>query len=588
MNHMRARTSRGPGKGQEGRLWAGRVQPAPDCALGKCPFGPLDPHRKGGNPGKTDSGAMGRARVFGSKGPRSRKAPVRAGGARRDGGQMLLLSGVLLVLGFVILGTTLVQLQGMEGGTERTQRDNVMRTAEELVAGLNQTIQDSMVIGETNTTSFKETLRGAEASFRDNAVRAGLYASVQLVVDPPQDIFWRESRCMGYNPDASEGGIIVGWEEGSFDESIAGAVYHIHLTDGKQSFRTDLYVKLLDCARVEVFSHMRDAQPQTQFGHLKNHTHSRHLDGQYMNLTEEEDHETLIELQTGPSIREDSVTTNWLASGDFEELFNEYQYQSSASLTPRYVRWYVDPPPIMQPGDELSNVTVDLTAWRNFDPATLRPENLYLRVWYDNVLTPDIEILVPLTSSEDWEPGTEWENKNLTIELPNGPSGNLNWTYDEIINSQFEFLVKKEGIGHNSGFRIWADMFEMSGGLMSFAGYRIDATFEWQNVPPVYTDHKLQLRYNVTDATPEEGFHLYVRDAQVAGSPWSLLYNMTTTWGHGEWREAIIEEDEHGQPLPNHPEFRIVDSIHLDNWPVLDQDSVRIDLMRLISRLPGT
>jgi hypothetical protein len=510
---------------------------------------------------------------------------------------MLLLSGVLLLLGFVVLGTTMVQLQGLEGSTERTQRDSLMETAEDLIAGLNQTIRDSIVIGETNVTSFHAALRNAEASLRDNAVRAGVYASVSLAVEEIEDleeIFWRPSRCIGYNKAESEDGLVLGWVADTFEESIAGAVYDIHITDGRQSFRSKVYIQIVDCADIEITS--RHTTMRIFHGTVENATAMHQADGKSATLTEELDEDTMVYVSVHPTVNSTSIkVANWNRQYDLLKLDGSYTNKPSRSSSlpdNNYFYFKLDPPERMGPHDTIPNLTLEVTGYKNLVYSVLHPQNIYLRVF---------------------ENQTEYEAKNHTIEevvflptlipqtvevvLEGLHSADEPWTYDQIVDSVWELRLNG---AHYPSQHYYIDHFNMTGSMLMAQGYRLNLTLDWQNIPPQYGDHEIHLRYKLDPATPEEGFHLKVRDLDgvIADGDWMLVHNMTDTmgepgycmgWDDGWCSITVDSWDLWGQNetwwIPNKPEFWIVDSIINDNWIPIDQDRLFIDHLYIDSRL---
>lgn len=530
-----------------------------------------------------------------ARSPRTRSLGAfwRGGGSRRDGGQMLLLSGVLIVMGFLVMGTTLVQLQGMEGSTERTQRDSLMETARELIAGLNQTIRDSVIVGETNITSFQETLRNAEANLRDNAVRSGVYASVKLAADDLADlehIFWRDSRCIGYNPQGSEDGVIVGWERTSFQESIAGAVYDIHITDGRQSFRSLVYVKIMDCARIEITS----VQTTIGIGHgtVTDPTAMRLPDGIATTLTEELDMDTIVEVMVHPTVIEDTIDVEgWNNPKRLLKLDGDFTGMPSRSSSLPANNWFhfqIDPPERMKPDETLPNITLEVTGYRERDNSLLYPQDLYLNV-YPNKSA--VGTLAPLVSKKVVLPVGSDASASQTVEIVLEELVALTgeWTYDQIVDSFWELTVF--GV-HQPSQAYHIDHFNMTGGLMMSQGYRLDVELDWQDIPFQYSDHEVHLKYSLDGQTVDEGFLLLVRDRDgvLGGGDWMEVHNMTDTGG--AWLDLTFTTAEAPDgslhPVPNRLQFRIMDTIITDNWEPEDQDTLQIEHLYVTSRLQGS
>jgi hypothetical protein len=512
----------------------------------------------------TDAPSVGRNR---RPGPRALRGDTR--------GHFLVVSGVLLVVGFVLFSTTLSHSVTLEEATERAQGGDLVHEVDALMAAMDRAVADQAWGGELNVTEFAAIARAVERAAHDHAARSGIFASVRLALNPDLETFWRADRCLGYDPDESSEGVIVGWDRDSLEHSIVGAVYEVHVSDGSRSLRFAYYVQLRPCAADEIYTHARGWS--STIGLLTNLPGSHVLAGQ-MDLTEEQDWSTLVFELVRPSINTSSyLTHHWSQAHRIAAEDGQSAVHPSQSTSRNYLGFSLIPPARLKVDDRLEEVTVQVVA--RHDVAPVNPQDLYLRVWptkpanLNNPPAPAISRVVgPLSTSL----------QTFNLNLPTGPQGAAGWGHAEIENAWFEFTVLGT---HNPNRKIEVDYFKMEGGFWTFSAYRMNVRLEWPAIPPVYGDHELALHYRVAPGTPAEGFRLEVRDAADPASEWTLVHNMTDTSGEPDGVRIVAYPSATDPALPNRMEFRIVDTDHADNWDPEDEDTVEIIFMRIVSRL---
>jgi hypothetical protein len=158
---------------------------------------------------------------------------MRGAGLRGDEeGNLLVLAGVFLVLGFVVLASTVSHMQGRDAADSGAQREGVVMTLEDLLGTLEASLGGLAVKGHTNTTEFGLMKEALERVLQEEAARAGLY--IEFVADSSDPSVWRRpDRCYAYSVTETRDGIVVGYAEDDFKKTIAGVSYLIHGTDGK-------------------------------------------------------------------------------------------------------------------------------------------------------------------------------------------------------------------------------------------------------------------------------------------------------------------------------------------------------------------
>ncbi len=502
-----------------------------------------------------------------------------------DRGQFLVVSGVLLVLGMMVFASTLITLNANQETGARDQRDLMVAQVDEIVATLDGALLNTVRPGEMNTTDFRSIAQVTQTQVQENAIRSGLFASITLVEDLTEldlALVQQEHRCLGVDVDASmdAGGAILGWDLDTLERGIVGAVYEIYVTDGTKSLRIDHYAKLRDCVSEDLQTHpVRWSGP---LGVVKNLSASLVDDDEQMNVTEELDWENLVEMEVHPQINQSSIEvegwnnpTNLL---NLDGTYTDMPSRSSSLPDNNWFRFRLEPPERMRPGDSMPNITLEVTGFRDLEWNPDKPQEMYLRVygndtWEDPLIDEEVNLTVGVSETEE-------------LVLQEFVEGNDNWTYEEIVDSHWELAVR--GTHHPS--QKWnVDHFNMTGSMMMAQAYRANVTYDWPEIPSIYGDHTLHLRYRIDPATENEGFLLQMRDrdAFVGGGEWMTVHNMTDTTGEPDgWRTVETQTTEDGsESLPDRMEWRLWDTDHYDNWEPEDEDTVQIELFRVESTL---
>lgn len=496
-------------------------------------------------------------------------------------GQFLVVSGVLLVLGMMVFASTLIALDANHEAGERQERDRMVSQVDQIVATLDGALLHTVQPGEMNTTDFRRVAQMTERQVQENAIRSGLFASISLVEDLTEldlALVQQEHRCLGVDVDASmeAGGAILGWDLDTLERGIVGAVYEIYVTDGSKSIRIDHYAKLRDCVSEDIQTHaIRWSGP---VGVVENLGASLVDDDGRMNVTEELDWENLVELEVHPVINQSTIVDEgWNNPNRILNLDGTYTgMPSRASSLPdkNWFRFEVDPPERMRPGDSMPNVTLEVTGYKDNEDNQV----MYVRVYMDDTWeNPAIEELVPLPLDDP---------ETVEVILDELVEGQGNWTYEDIADSYWELAVYGD---HNSNQEWNVDHFNMTGSMMMAQAYRMNVTFDWPDIPSIYGEHTLHLRYRVDPATEGEGFLLQVRDRDgfKADGAWMTVHNLTdTTLEPDGWRSVETQVTADGlETLPNRMEWRLWDTDHFDNWEPEDEDTVQVELFRVESRL---
>lgn len=501
-------------------------------------------------------------------------------------GHFLLVSGILVTMGFMVFASTIVTMSSWEDRTHREQRYSLVDEVGEIVFVLEQTLEAMHRPGQMNRTVFQEAAVATQAELERNAARSGLIAQVRLAQDVDLSFVQREGRCLGVDPDASVEGAVYGWNLVTLKKGIVGAVYEIHVTDGRQTMRVDHYVKLDECATNEIFTHaLRWSGP---VGRVENLSAAQVDDDKAMELVEELDWDNLVAMSVHPVINQSSIViyNNWNQPNHLLKLDGTYTVMSSnqnALPDNNCHRFMVDPPERMREGDTLPNVTLEITGYK--DLATTVDQTMWLYVYNDQ----------PMGSQCPWEdpwimepfdlPVGKDQADTIQIVLEEFHPGSGEWTYQDIVDSRWELKL----MGDHQPSQKWnIDHFNMTGSMMVAQAYRLNVTFEWPEIPGIYEEHSLHLRYRIDPATLDEGFLLQARDVDgyVEGGEWWELYNMTDTGGAWVSVDLDVFAGVDPPPLPDSSkrlEFRAWDTDHYDNWEPEDEDRVQVELFRMIS-----
>lgn len=532
-------------------------------------------------PGQGDGSSAGAGRrgrrFFGLKGKSARGKFTRG----EDRGQFLVISGVILVLGMMVFASTLITLNANQEVGERDRRDLMVSQVDEIVATLDKALLHVVQPGEMNTTDFRRLAQATERQVQENAIRSGLFASISLVDNLTEldlALVQQEERCLGVDVDASmdAGGAILGWDLETLERGIVGAVYEIYVTDGSKSIRIDHYAKLRNCVSEDLSTHaVRWSGP---LGVVQNLSASLVDNDEQMNTTEQLDWENLVEVEVHPQINQTSIEVEgWNNPTNILQLNGEYtRMPSRASSLPdgNWFRFEVHPPERMRPGESMPNVSLEVTGFK----ANEDNQAMYLRIYQNDTWEhPAIEeeVLLPLNVPE-----------TVTVVLEELEAGQGNWTYEDIVGSHWELAVNGD---HNNNQEWNVDHFNMTGSMVMAQAYRANVTFDWPDIPSIYGDHTLHLRYRIDPATEDEGFWLQVRDRDgfVGGGEWMTVHNMTDTTAEPDgWRTVETQTTEDGsETFPERMEWRLWDTDHFDNWEPEDKDTVQISLFRVESTL---
>lgn len=106
-------------------------------------------------------------------------------GDRRDGGQLLLLAGFILILMFVSASITLSKLSNVEADVAREHRAPIVDEFEFVRSRVNSTM-NNLVDTDTTNSSFNDTLASMRGSFQDVENQKGYDLVLELGgVDTP-------------------------------------------------------------------------------------------------------------------------------------------------------------------------------------------------------------------------------------------------------------------------------------------------------------------------------------------------------------------------------------------------------------------
>lgn len=175
-------------------------------------------------------------------------SPLRAGFADDDRGQMLILAGVILVLGFVIVGSTLIQLQNVGEETARLQRESLVDEFTTMLATFNETLGDATAVGNVNVEDFAARLDKVEQDVRVLTTKRGLVLEAERDGSPAAEQeagVARPSRCANRLDNVD--GIVTGVENESRRASIVGVVYRVWITDGQETIQDTVYFRFYPC-----------------------------------------------------------------------------------------------------------------------------------------------------------------------------------------------------------------------------------------------------------------------------------------------------------------------------------------------------
>jgi hypothetical protein len=506
----------------------------------------------------------------------SRMPRRRAGLDGDERGNLLFVSGMLLVLGFVILASALTQLNSFEGTTSRAQRDGVVLDVEDLMSSLRDSLWESSLKGMTNVTDYEAVMRNLEQGLIDHAARGGVYLSLTPTTEDPT-VWRRPDRCLGYNHWATMGGVVVGYAKDDFQETIAGVVYLVHGTDGQQSIRFHYYAKIEACADTEISSVYREYMILLGAG---SSLASMQVPAGYALLYETQDQSAKVLLKVHPTIDPGSIQIkgNWNSPLNLRQLNGQYTTMPSNSaslLHGNYMRFKLLPPALMRTGDVLPNVTLQVTGYKDLAWSALSPQSLYLRIYPNGsavpIITQELALPVGLANVKTLEITLD----SILHPLPGG------WSYGDITTSTWELTV----LGLHQSSQKWSiDHFNMTGEI-EVAPYRHETTFSWQGIPAAYEGHSMELIYRVPAAmSADEKFLLQVQE----NGGWLTLAELAYTTGAWETLVIPLDAPPAAGPSPRHwePFFRVVDT-RADDYHGDDQDTIEIQYWAIHSELGG-
>ncbi|MBW3582615.1 MAG: hypothetical protein KY455_05895 [Euryarchaeota archaeon] len=509
------------------------------------------------------------------------EGPSRGATAFREdeSGQLLILTGVLLVMGFVVVGSTLVQVQTLEESTARLARESILVPFDDLLIKFNQTLRDSVTIGETNVTVFKNTAEHSSDRLRESAIGRGLYLSAEPVKDPSTSLFWRDARCGAFKE--VQDGFVLAYHAETREESIVGAVYEIYATNGDQTMKTQYYVKFYDClpSTTVTFVDSYIATPNTKgppetvvdFVNAKSETDG----GAAANLTEQ----VQLDAPSPGTALADPPTTNvagWENKNSIKFSDGDIAYKAPGTTAADHFKFNMEVASF-PPGDIYTNLVIHLDGWYYEDPVSL-----YVDDHFDIYATYKGQTIGPFAiQPSNIDPPTP-----PTVSIPTNPWGNLTWTRAELAATEWDIKID-EGAAADSGIGFRIDRVSLT--LEYYPAWQtITADLMFDYIPPIFDTHTMEMRYQMTQHPEEFTFQVWdgtawnTRDVQVwDGATWTthafIPAPPANTWRTLQY--TATEAEVNG--LPDHePKFRLIDR---DNNDFVAPTSVEIDYLKITS-----
>lgn len=468
-----------------------------------------------------------------------------------DRGQLLILTGVLLVLGFVTIGATLVQVQTLDETTTRQHRDSLLDTFDELLTKFNQTLVDGAFLGETDRAQFKDFASRAEAQMRDGATKRGIYLTVALDEVPDETFFQRQSRCYAYQ--SKDEGVISSYELNTREETIVGAVYDIYASDGMQSIATQYYVKLQECVDQDTATFVDSIE--AHYGTVL----------RFANATQEGDDPRAMTVKE--EYVEGSPTTSYLPVDGTtladDRWSNEAQIVSDdtdkatqdRSNPENFLRFRFDLSAI--PADaSVSAVTARVDAWQE----GMVDDTLTLTATLDGDTSGPHLVTTLLVESTS------------TIVVPH-PAGADHWTRQQLADTVFELEANAVGAGHDPSGKFHVDYVNLTT-IWSLDRHDMQVDFEFDRIPNVFHEHHVNVSYRMpeTNTTGEEFYFQAYDGTRSAGTEWRTLATITETGTDWGFIDKQLIDQEYPATGNQRPLFRIIDSDSGDADQVLDAD----------------
>lgn len=478
-----------------------------------------------------------------------------------ESGQLLILTGVLLVMGFVVVGSTLVQVQTLEESTARLARESILVPFDDLVLKFNQTLRDSVTIGETNVTVFHNTANHSADRLRESAIGRGLYLSAETVKDPSTAIFWRDARCGAFKE--VDDGFIIAYHAETREESIVGAVYEIYATNGDQTMKTQYYVKFYDCLprTTTTFVDSYKATPNTKgppetvvdFVKAKSEMDG----GAAANVTEQT--VTGTAATTWITADEKSVSANWEDKNSIKFSDDESATKLSTEGANDYFRFNLDVPA---------------------DAGVFTELVLHVDGWHANGQYTDDHIDIWATldgkTSGPYEVTTGTSNPSTppTVSIPLNPNGVPVWTRAELDRTVWNLTIDEGPLGQDSGVDWFVDSVRAEAKHAPvWEAVTVDMMFDF--IPPIFQSNEVEMKYQVTQHVEDLTFEVW------DGTQWNTRATITNPPLKSWQKLTYVLTDAEMELLPdNKPKFRLSDTSSTD--PAAPT-SIEIDYLKITS-----
>lgn len=455
-----------------------------------------------------------------------------------DRAQLLILTGVLLVLGFVTIGSTLVQVQTLDESTKRQQRDNLLDTFDELLTKFNQTLVDGAFLGETNRAQFKDFAHRAETQLRDGATKRGIYLTVALDQQPTETFFQRTSRCYAYQ--SSDEGLIRSFERTTREETIVGAVYDIYAADGAQTVSAKYYVKLYDCLLSTTYTYVDSIE--AHFGTAIRFANATQIDDDPPAMTTKEVYRQYNPTYTYLDVVPGSITSAapWDQEVDLvvDDEGKQAEYEGSTEQAD-HIRFGFDPAAI-PPHATIATVTARVDSFKSVD---VLDDVIYLKATLDGDTSGPYAVTTTLAETSHLIPLTH-------------PAGNASWTQAELAATEFQLYVDSGLLTEPAEFRV--DYVNLTT-YWYIEMHDLEVDFEFDRIPDLFHEHHVNVTYRMVETnTTGEQFHFQAYDP-VLGT-WRTMHTIEYT--DGAWagfRDRLVG-DEYPATGNQRPLFRVIDT----------------------------